>query len=100
MCSGFGDAWCGYCFGECGRSGISRLDSGTSMAAPHLAGLAALLIEACPTSTVQQLQDAICQSCARMPAMQVDRVNLGMPDAVKALSVLQALVTTQKTATA
>lgn len=80
--------------------GNFRLDSGTSMAAPHLAGLAALLIEACPTATVEQLQTAVCQSCARTPSMQVDRVNLGVPDAVKALAVLQGLVAAQKTATA
>jgi subtilisin len=80
--------------------GDLRLDSGTSMAAPHLAGLAALLMEACPTATVDQVQSAICQACARTPKMPLDRVNLGIPDGVKALAVLQGLVAVKKTATA
>lgn len=80
--------------------GNFRLDSGTSMAAPHLAGLAALLMEACPTATVEQLQAAICESCSRTPAMPMDRVNLGVPDAVKALAALQSLLAAPKTATA
>lgn len=78
-----------------------RLDSGTSMAAPHLAGLAALLFEACPTATGAQMQTAVCQACARTPAMSPDRANLGMPDGPKALAALQKLVaagTTVKTA--
>ncbi len=77
-----------------------RLDSGTSMAAPHLAGLAALLIEACPNATVGQLYTAICQACSRMPNMPVERVNLGIPDGVKALAVLQGLVAAKRTITA
>jgi subtilisin family serine protease len=76
-----------------------RLDSGTSMAAPHLAGLAALLFEACPEATVDQLQTAVCQACSRTPAMPPDRANLGMPDGPKALAALQKLVGTGKTAT-
>ena len=74
-----------------------RLDTGTSMATPHLAGLAALLIEACPAATVDQLQTAICQACARTPAMPAARANLGMPDGAKALALLQKLVAATKT---
>lgn len=74
------------------RQANFRLDSGTSMATPHLSGLAALLIEACPTATVDQLQKAICQSCSLTPAMSKQRANLGMPDGPKALAALQKLV--------
>src|SRR5258708_15899779 len=42
-----------------------RADSGTSMAAPHASGLAALLWEAFPKATVDQVESAIYQSCAR-----------------------------------
>jgi subtilisin len=77
-----------------------RLDTGTSMAAPHLAGLAALLFEACPTATVDQVQKAICQACARTPSMIPSRVNLGMPDGPKALTLLQGLIAAGKTAKA
>jgi subtilisin len=76
-----------------------RLDSGTSMATPHLSGLAALLIEACPEATVDQLQTAICQSCSLAQSMPKERANLGMPDGPTALAALQKLAATGKTAT-
>lgn len=68
--------------------GDFRMDSGTSMAAPHLAGLAALLWEAKPKAAVDEIESAIYESCSRSPAMPEDRANRGMPDAPKALSCL------------
>jgi subtilisin family serine protease len=77
-----------------------RLDSGTSMAAPHLSGLAALLFEACPAATVDQMQMAICQSCSLAQSMTKERANLGMPDGPKALSALRKMVAAVKTSAA
>jgi subtilisin family serine protease len=65
-----------------------QLMSGTSMATPHIAGLAALLFEASPGSTVDQVEQAIFQSCRRGPGMSLDRSNRGFPDAVQALAAL------------
>jgi subtilisin family serine protease len=75
-----------------------RLDTGTSMAAPHLSGLAALLFEACPTATVDQVQTAVCQACSRSATMPSDRANLGMPNGAKALAALQKVVAVPQTA--
>jgi subtilisin family serine protease len=77
-----------------------RLDSGTSMAAPHLSGLVALLFEACPAATVDQMQTAICQSCSLAQSMTKERANPGMPDGPKALAALQKAVAAGKTVAA
>ena len=67
--------------------GYQAMD-GTSMATPHIAGLAALLIEAKPRVDVDKLERAIFASCRRSPRMAPGRSNRGMPDAVRALREL------------
>lgn len=62
--------------------------SGTSMATPHIAGLAALLWEAKPTATVNEIEKAIFGSCQLSPQMTQMRANRGLPNGPKALALL------------
>jgi subtilisin family serine protease len=62
--------------------------SGTSMATPHVAGLAALLWEAKPTASVDEIELAIFRSCARSTGMSIARANRGLPDAPRAVQLL------------
>ena len=67
--------------------GFQSMD-GTSMATPHVAGLAALLFEAKKGATIDEVERAIFASCKPGPGMTQDRGNRGVPDAVKALQLL------------
>jgi subtilisin family serine protease len=62
--------------------------SGTSMATPHIAGLAALLFQAKPTATADEVEAAIFASCERPNGMAEERGNRGIPNGPKALASL------------
>lgn len=61
---------------------------GTSLASPHVAGLAALLLQARPDASVEDLENAIIRSCRRANRMPPERANCGVPDALEAFRAL------------
>jgi subtilisin len=67
--------------------GYQEMD-GTSMATPHVAGLAALLLQARPDVRMTRLEKAILDSCERPPGMSGERGGRGVPSAVRALAAL------------
>lgn len=68
--------------------GKLKVLSGTSMAAPHISGLAALLMEAKPDATIDEIEKAIFGSCKRPEGISTLRGNRGIPDGVAALNAL------------
>jgi subtilisin len=62
---------------------------GSSMATPHVAGLAALLMQSKPNATVDEVENAIFGSCRLTPTLDRERCNRGMPDAVQAMKLLR-----------
>lgn len=63
--------------------------TGTSMATPLVAGLAALLMEAFPEATDRQIEAAIVSSARRPAHVPQARAGLGIPDAELALKQLE-----------
>ena len=60
--------------------------SGTSMSTPHISGLAALLLEANPEATTDQLEQAILSSCRPAGGALPEREGVGIPSALAALA--------------
>ena len=73
---------------SCVPGGLYMQMSGSSMATPHIAGLAALLMQAKPKKTMDEIEAAIFKSCALKPGMLPNRASRGFPNGPKALSLL------------
>ncbi len=70
------------------QGGGFRAETGTSAATPHLSGLAAMLWEAKPAATAEEIEAAIYASCSLTGTATADRANRGIPDGPKALQAL------------
>jgi subtilisin family serine protease len=64
---------------------------GSSMATPHVAGLAALLMGAQKKRTIDEVESAILQSCSLAVGMARQRAGRGVPDGLLALKILEAM---------
>ncbi len=62
--------------------------SGSSMATPHIAGLAALLWQAKPDATVDEIERSIFHSATRGRTLTEERAGRGLPDGPKAYQAL------------
>ena len=67
--------------------GFQSMD-GSSMATPHIAGLAALLFQAKPAATPDEVERAIFASCQGGTGLPQPRANRGFPNAPRALAKL------------
>lgn len=73
---------------SCIPYGQYKENDGSSMATPHIGGLAAILRQAAPMASAGDIETAILQSCRRPASMPPERSNRGVPDAVLALAHL------------
>ena len=74
---------------SCAKDGGYKTMSGTSMAAPFIAGLVALCRQYNPDATVEEIKWALLQSCTDLGAQGEDNTyGYGLPDASTLLSFL------------
>jgi subtilisin len=62
--------------------------AGTSMATPHVAGLAALLMEANPNASINKVEGAIISTAKRPGGVSQERAGAGFVDAFEALAAV------------
>jgi subtilisin family serine protease len=67
--------------------GVQSMD-GTSMATPHVAGVAALLFQAAPQVTIDQLEQALVGTCTVLPGQLPLRQGAGLVNPAAALEML------------
>jgi len=66
------------------KNGTYKKNSGTSMAAPHIAGLIALVLEVKPELTITQIRDLLCDSTLDLGVEGYDHTfGNGLPDSRK-----------------
>ncbi|MEW5922474.1 MAG: S8 family serine peptidase [Candidatus Zixiibacteriota bacterium] len=76
---------------SCTKDGSYAVKSGTSMAAPLIAGIVALLRQYNPDATVEEIKNAIIMSARDLGTIGEDNnYGHGLPDAFKALSFIPA----------
>ena len=61
---------------------------GSSMATPHVAGLATLLFSARPDATIDDVERVIIESCTRPGDADALRIGAGIPDGIAALEAI------------
>jgi len=72
--------------------GVHALD-GTSQATPHVSGTAAILVQAYPNATVQQVEQALEGTCKPLdPPETKDRYGYGLEVPEKALAELKRIM--------
>jgi subtilisin len=71
------------------NGGLQGLD-GTSMATPHVAGVAAILVQAYPNATVDQIEQSIFKSCEKLELPEIkERYGHGLVKPERALEYLK-----------
>jgi len=65
--------------------GAYDISSGTSLAAAHVSGIAALMLEKNPKATPKDVREALMQSAHKLPGSRIEETGAGIADAAAAL---------------